>query len=81
MLFNFALKYAITKVQANLNGLKLNVTHRLLFYADNVNILGGTVHTVMRNTDALLGVIKESGLDVEADKSKYIIMYRDQNAG
>jgi len=81
LLFNFALKYAITKVQANLNGLKLNVTHRLLFYADNVNILGGTVHTVMRNTDALLGVIKESGLDVEAYKSKYIIMYRDQNAG
>jgi hypothetical protein len=48
---------------------------------DNVNILGGTVHTVMRNTDALLGDIKETGLDVEAYKSKYIIVYRDQNAG
>jgi hypothetical protein len=46
LLFNSAIKYTIRRVQVNQDGLKLNGTFRLLVYADDVNILGGRVHTV-----------------------------------
>jgi len=49
MLFNFALEYAIRRVQVNRNGLKLNGTHQLFAYADVVNILAGSIHTLKEN--------------------------------
>jgi hypothetical protein len=48
LLFNFALEYGIKRVQVNQDGLKLNGTHQLLAYADDVNILAGSVHTVRK---------------------------------
>jgi hypothetical protein len=61
--------------------LKLNGTHQLLVSADVVNILGGSVSTIEKNTDALLVANKEIGLEENAVKTKYMVMYRDQNAG
>jgi len=49
--------------------LKLNGTHQLLAYADDVNILAGSVHTVKGNTEALVVASKETGLEVNADKT------------
>jgi hypothetical protein len=46
LLFNNALEYAITKVQGNQVGLKLNGTHQLLAYADDVNLLGDDIDTI-----------------------------------
>jgi len=46
VLYNFALQYAIRRIHVNQNGLKLNDTCQLLVYADDVNILGGSVHTI-----------------------------------
>ena len=43
--------------------------------------LGGSVHTVKENAEALVFATKEIGLEVNADKTKYMIMSRDQNAG
>jgi hypothetical protein len=80
-MFNFALEYAIRRVQANQKGLKLNRTHQLLVYADDVNILGESVHTVKKNIEALVVASKEIGLEVNAEKTKYMVMFRDQNAG
>jgi hypothetical protein len=79
--FNFALEYAIKRVQVNQDGLNLNGTYQLLAYADDVNILGESVHTVKENVEALVVATKESGLEVNADKTKYMVMSRDQNAG
>jgi hypothetical protein len=60
---------------------KLNGTHQFLAYADDVNIKGGNVHTVKENAEAVVAATKEIGLEVNADKTKYMIMSRDQNAG
>src|SRR5215468_9471518 len=54
LFFNFALEYAIRRVQVKQDGLKLNGTHQILAYADGVNILGGSVHIVKENAEALV---------------------------
>jgi len=61
--------------------LKLNGTHQLLVYADDVNILGGTIDTLKENAEALVAATRVTGLEVSADKTKYMVMSRDQNAG
>ena len=81
LLFNFTLEYAIRRVQINQNGLKLNGVHQLLAYADDVNILGGSIHTVKKNAEALVAATKEIRLEVNAHKTKYMTVSRDQNAG
>jgi len=61
--------------------LKLNGTHQILVYADGVNILGGSIRTLKENAEALVAATREIGLEVSADKTKYMVMSRDQNAG
>ena len=51
--------------------MKLNGTHHLLAYADDVNILGESIHTVKENAKPLVIATKEIGLEVNADKTKY----------
>ena len=80
MLFNLVFEYAIRRVQVNQDGLKLNGTHQLLVYGDDGNILGGNVHTIKENAEVLLVANKETGREVNADKTKYMVMSRDQNA-
>jgi len=57
------------------------VVHIIGDYADDVNILGRSVHTVNKNTEASVVASKETDLKVNTDKTKYIVRSRDQNAG
>jgi hypothetical protein len=79
LLFSSALEYAIRRVQANQEGLKLNGTHQLLVYVCDVNILVGSIHTIRKNTEVLVISIKEIGLEANAEKTKYMVMSRVQN--
>jgi hypothetical protein len=80
LLFNFALEYAIRRVQANQDDAKLNGTHQLLLYASDVGILVGSIHTIKKNTDTLVIASKEIGLEVDTEKTKHMVMSRDHNA-
>jgi len=80
LFFNFPLEYANRRDQVNQDGLKLNSTHQLLVYADDVNILVRRVHTIKKNKEASVVISKETGLEVNADKTKYMVMSQDQNA-
>jgi len=51
--------------------LELKGTLQILVYADNVNIWGGRIHTVKKNTESLVVRIEVN--------AKYIVMSRDQN--
>jgi hypothetical protein len=80
LLFNFALEYAIRKAQENQVKLKLNGTHHLFVYAD-VNLLCDSVDIIKENTETSVDTIKETGLEVNTDRSKYMSLSRHRNSG
>jgi hypothetical protein len=72
--FNIALDYTIRRVQVNQDSLKLNGTHQFLVDVDDVNILEESLHTVKKNAEALVVADTENGLEVNADKTEYMVM-------
>jgi hypothetical protein len=80
LLFNFASEYAIRKVQKNQVGLKLNGTHQLLVYGDDVNLLGDNIDIIRKNTATLTVASKEVDLEVNTEKTEYVAI-SSTNAG
>jgi hypothetical protein len=68
LLFNFALEYAIRNGQEDQVGLKFNGTHQHLAYADE-----------KKNTETLIDASKEVGLEINVEKTKYMLLSCQQN--
>jgi hypothetical protein len=58
-------------------GLKLNGTHQLLAYADEMNLLGDDIDAIKKNTETLIDASKEVGLEINVAKPEY--QYAGQN--
>jgi hypothetical protein len=62
-------------------GLKLNGTHQLLAYADDVNLLGDNIDNINKNTETIIDSSKEVSLEINVEKTKCMLLSRHQNAG
>jgi hypothetical protein len=54
--------------------------HQLLAYADDVNLLGDNIETIKKNTEAFSNASKEVGIEVNVEKTKYMLVSCHQNA-
>jgi biotin operon repressor len=60
-------------------GPKLNWTFHLLVYSDDMNVLGDKLSTTKKNTESLIDASKDVGLEIDAEKTKYMLLFHHQN--
>jgi hypothetical protein len=61
--------------------LKLNGTHQVLASADDVNLVGDSIDAIKKNTKTLIDASKEVGLEINLEKTKYMLLSYHQNVG
>jgi hypothetical protein len=80
LFFHFASEYAIRRVQENQVSSQLNGTYQLLPYV-GINFLGEWINTIKEHMETLLEASRDVGLEINAEKTKYMIMSRHQSSG
>jgi hypothetical protein len=80
LVFIYNLEY-VYEGPENQKGLKSTATHDLLVYADDVNLLGDNKSTIRKNTKLLIDPNNEAALEVNAEKTKYMLLSHHKNAG
>ena len=78
LLFNFAWEYAIKRVHVNQETLKLHGTHQLLVHMLIMLIYQAEAYLLRRKTEEVVAT-KETGLEVNDEKPKYMVPFRDRN--
>jgi hypothetical protein len=81
IVFEFCLRICHREVQENEVGVELNGIHQLFVYADDVNLLHDSVNKIKENSETLLEASRDIGLEVNLEKTKYMIMSRHPNSG
>jgi hypothetical protein len=81
LLFNFSSEYALGNVQDTQVGLKLNGTHQPLAYAHDASLLGSNEYTRKKGREMLTDANKEVGLEINLEKTKYMLLSRHHNVG
>jgi hypothetical protein len=61
-------------------GLKINGTHQLLAYADDVNLLEDNLDTTKKKTETFIDASKEVGREIDVENTKYKLLFCHQNA-
>jgi hypothetical protein len=55
--------------------------HQLLAYADYMSLLRNNIDTINKNTETLSDASKEVGLEVNVEKTKYMLVPHHHNIG
>jgi hypothetical protein len=81
LLFHFAFEYALRKFKKYQVSLELNGTHQLLVLADDIYLLGDSINTLKEKTETLLEASRDVGLEINAEKTKCMVMFHHPNSG
>jgi hypothetical protein len=80
LLFHPALEYAISKAQENIEGLKLNGTHQLLVYVDDLILLDNK-YMIKKSREGLTVASKGVSFEANTEIIKFMSIFYHQNAG
>jgi hypothetical protein len=62
-------------------GLKLNGSHQILAYANDVNLLKDKIYSIRKKRKSLIDVSKDVGLEINVEITKHMLLFHHQNEG
>jgi hypothetical protein len=80
LLFNSTVEQSIRRSRKR-SRLEKNWTHHLLVYVDDINLLGDNIDIIKKNEKELIDASKEVDVEVNTEKTKYMLLFHHQIAG